>query len=321
MLDPRPQFDTYAPRQGEVAALRFEAESAGIPGGRGRWRRQRQHWRGGPLGNASSGAGPRALCQSARPTPAPRPGPSPRPAHSDGLKGPHMPVLRGLGAPSIPQGFQGKMLMKGQLGTLYLESQAEGRSDAIRIVLNRSKPAGPQVRGSGTGSPAPAPEHPEPPDAALRRTHPSGAAARTPPRRAPVTRIPARASAAPERPRPPPSLPPVPRPPPRSAASDPPGLWGEEGARPRKPPPPEPGARGRSARATREPEGPRRVGRAHSPLTSAGPEPRGCSKPFETAWAAAHPAVSSLFIGPGRTAHCPSIGSFERTVGTRRPQP
>lgn len=103
MLDPRPQFDTYAPRQGEVAALRFEAESAGIPGGRGRW--QRQHWRGGPLGNASSGAGPRALCQSARPTPAPRPGPRPRPAHTDGLKGPHMPVLRGLGAPFHPTGL------------------------------------------------------------------------------------------------------------------------------------------------------------------------------------------------------------------------
>lgn len=120
---------------------------------------------------------------------------------------------------------------------------------------------------------------------------------------------------------PPPSLPPVPRPPPRSAASDPPGLWGEEGARPRKTPAPRALGEGRSARATREPEGPRRVGRAHSPLTSAGPEPRGCSKPFETAWAAAHPAVSSLFIGPGRTAHCPSIGPFERIVGTRRPQP
>lgn len=30
MLDPRPQFDTYAPRQGEVGAL--TAEAAGTPG-------------------------------------------------------------------------------------------------------------------------------------------------------------------------------------------------------------------------------------------------------------------------------------------------
>lgn len=87
MLDPRPQFDTYAPGQGEIAALRFQAESAGIPGGRGRW----HHWCGGPLGTASSGAGPRAHSQSARPTPAPGPA-----RHTDGLKGPHMPMLRGL---------------------------------------------------------------------------------------------------------------------------------------------------------------------------------------------------------------------------------
>lgn len=50
--------------------------------------------------------------------------------------------------------------------------------------------------------PAPVPEHPQRPGAALRLPHPSEAAARTLPRRARVTRIPVPASTAHERPRP-----------------------------------------------------------------------------------------------------------------------
>lgn len=68
----------------------------------------------------------------------------------------------------------------------------------------------------------------------------------------------------------------------------------------------------------------RRVPRAYASGSSPPPthltrvRTEGPAKPFETAWAAAHPAVSSLFIGPLRTAYCPFIGPFERTVGTRR---
>ena len=110
MLDPRPQFDTYAPQQGEVAALRFEAAwnqqeyraggGGGSIGAEGRWE------------TPPRGRGPERCVRVPAP---PQPGPGPRPAHTDSLKGPHTPVLRGLqhwaGAPSIPQGFQGKTLM------------------------------------------------------------------------------------------------------------------------------------------------------------------------------------------------------------------
>lgn len=126
------------------------------------------------------------------------------------------------------------------------------------------------VAGPARRAPAPAPEHPQPPGAALRRQDSPDAAARTPPRRARVTRIPA--SAAHERPRPPPSQPRVPRPPPRFAASDPPGSCGEGGAIPRRPP-----ARGSRPPGARDAwtRRPRWVRRAHRPLTSAGSEPRG----------------------------------------------
>lgn len=144
----------------------------------------------------------------------------------------------------------------------------------------------------------------------------AGAAARSPRQRALVTSPSLRRTRAPT----PPALPAasVPRPPPRLAASDPPGSWARE-ARVGEGPPAW-GPRPRRARDSRT-RGPRWVGPAHSALTSAGSEPRGFSKPFETAWAAAHPAVSSLFIGSSRTAHHTSIGPFERTMGTRRPQP
>lgn len=97
----------------------------------------------------------------------------------------------------------------------------------------------------------------------------------------------------------------------------PPGSCGEGGARPRRSPL---GVQDPSARATPGPEGLRGwVGpTGHSPPP--GQNRGACSKPFETAWAAAHPAVSSLFIGPRRTAHRAFIGPFERTVCTRRPQ-
>lgn len=120
--------------------------------------------------------------------------------------------------------------------------------------------------------PAPIPEHPQRPGAALRLPHPSEAAARTLPRRARVTRIPVPASTAHERPRPTPSQPRVPRPPPHFAASDPPGSWGEGGARPSRPP-----ARGSGIVGARDAgtSGPGLAGRAHLPLTSAGSEPSG----------------------------------------------
>lgn len=228
----------------------------------------------------------------------------------------------------------------------------------IGIVKNRSKPAGTQVRGQApvpqslsrsemTGpfttttallgsyslihsfdnyargtvagparrAPAPAPEHPQPPGAALRRQHSPDAAARAPPRRA--RNQPDRGLGSTRAPTPP-ALPAA-RPPASAPLRHlrPPGSCGEGGARRGGPPP---GVQGNPARATPGPEG---LGGWVGP-TGHSPPPgqnRGaCSKPFETAWAAAHPAVSSLFIGSRRTAHRPFIGPFERTVGTRRPQ-
>lgn len=167
-------------------------------------------------------------------------------------------------------------------------------------------------------APAPIPEQPQPPGAALRFPHPSDAAARTPSRQTLVTRIPAPVSSAPERPRPPPSQPWVQglRPAsPRQTRR----VLAEREARVRGGP--TPGVQRRSAHAT-----PRSRGLSgwvgptgHSPPPG---QNRGAfTKPFETAWAAAHPAVSSLFIGSRPAAHGSAIGPFEGTVGTRRPQP
>lgn len=187
--------------------------------------------------------------------------------------------------------------------------------DSFSLIHSFDNYARGTVAGPARRAPAPVPEHPRPPGAALSRPHFPDAAARTPPRRARVTRIPA--SAPRERPRPPPCQPQVPRPPPRFAVSDRRVRAAREG-RVRGGPPL--GVQDPSARATPGPEGLRGwVGpTGHSPPP--GQNRGACSKPFETAWAAAHPAVSSLFIGPRRTAHRAFIGPFERTVCTRRPQ-
>lgn len=79
------------PRQGEVGGPKVRAESAGIPGGRGRW----QHWCGGLLGNASSGGG----AQSSQSDCPPHLGPLP--AHTDCLKGPQRAFARRSAGPRV----------------------------------------------------------------------------------------------------------------------------------------------------------------------------------------------------------------------------
>ena len=190
--------------------------------------------------------------------------------------------------------------------------------DSCSLIHSFNNHAMGTVTGPFRRAPAPVPEQPQPSGAALRFPHPSDAAARTPPRHALVSRIPAPASPAPERPRPPPSQPWVlglrPASPRQTRR-----VRAEREARVRGGP--TPGVQRRSAHAT---PGSRGLSGWIGP-TGHSPPPgqnRGAfAKPFETAWAAAHPAVSSLFIGSRQTAHRSAIGPFEGTVGTRRPQP
>lgn len=150
------------------------------------------------------------------------------------------------------------------------------------------------LAGPALGAPAPVPVH------RCRQARPC--AARAPQTLPPVprcggavtTRSPPPASAAHQRPRPPPCPPQVPWPPPRFAASDLPGSWGKGGARLEAPS--SPGSRGSYERAMAALEGLAGGATDHSPQP--GQNQGACSKPFETAWAAAHPAVSSFFIGP-----------------------
>lgn len=122
-------------------------------------------------------------------------------------------------------------------------------------------------------APAPVPEHPQPPGAALRFPHPSDAALRTPPRRAPL-REPG------SQPRPGPHLSAhAPRPASRGSRASAPirrvrpaGFVERRSARPwRHPAPGSATLRARDARI----RGPERVGRDHRPLTSSASDPWG----------------------------------------------